>query len=47
MDRECIENSVMKTKRIVTVEDGYPFCGIGAEIISMLMEGKAFDYLDA
>lgn len=38
---------MIKTKRIVTVEDGYPFCGIGSEIVALIMEGRAFDYLDA
>lgn len=32
---------------MVTVEDGYPTCGIGAEICGLLMESKGFDYLDA
>ncbi len=32
MDREAIVKSVKKTKRIVTVEEGWPQCGIGAEI---------------
>ena len=47
LDREGIINSVIKTKRLVTVEDGYPTCGIGAEICGVLMESKGFDYLDA
>lgn len=37
--------SVIKTGRLVTVEDGYPQHGIGAEIISVVNETKAFDYL--
>lgn len=37
----------MKTHRLVTVEDGYPFSGVGAEIVSTIMESPAFDYLDA
>lgn len=36
-----------KTKRIVSVEEGWPQCGIGAEIAGLLMESEAFDYLDA
>jgi len=47
MDRETIIKSVMKTNRLVTVEDGYPACGVGAEICGMMMESKAFDYLDS
>lgn len=47
LDRESIINSVKKTNRLVTIEDGYPTCGIGAEIISCVMESPAFDFLDA
>ena len=47
MDREAIINSVKKTNRIVTVEEGWPQHGIGAEIAACLMESDAFDYLDA
>ena len=38
--------SVKKTNRIVTVEEGWPFAGIGAEIAAMVME-ECFDWLDA
>jgi pyruvate dehydrogenase E1 component beta subunit len=38
--------SVRKTNRCVTVEEGWPTCGIGAEVAMRIME-KAFDYLDA
>jgi pyruvate dehydrogenase E1 component beta subunit len=31
----------------VTVEEGWPQCGIGAEISGIIMESDAFDYLDA
>ena len=47
MDRTAIINSVKKTNRIVSVEEGWPQCGIGAEIAGILMESDAFDYLDA
>ena len=47
LDREAIINSVKKTNRIVTVEEGWPQHGIGAEIAATLMESDAFDYLDA
>jgi pyruvate dehydrogenase E1 component beta subunit len=46
IDRETIINSVKKTSRCVTVEEGFPFASIGSEIASILME-EAFDYLDA
>ena len=47
LDRETILNSVMKTGRLVAVEDGYPTSGVTAEILSAVMESEAFDYLDA
>jgi pyruvate dehydrogenase E1 component beta subunit len=31
----------------VTVEEGWPQCGIGSEIAALVMESEAFDYLDA
>merc|ERR1711967_36566 len=40
LDRKTIIDSVMKTNRLVTVEEGWPACGVGAEI-------GAFIYLDA
>jgi pyruvate dehydrogenase E1 component beta subunit len=46
MDSETIVKSVMRTGRCVTVEEGWPQSGVGAEIIARLME-QAFDYLDA
>ena len=46
MDTETIVESVKKTNRIVTVEEGWPGCGIGAEIGAVMME-QAFDHLDA
>lgn len=36
LDRDTIVESVKKTGRLVTVEDGFPFSGIGAEIISLI-----------
>ena len=38
--------SVQKTNRLVSVEEGWPFAGIGAEISASISEG-AFDWLDA
>uniref|UniRef100_A0A673AEJ3 Pyruvate dehydrogenase E1 component subunit beta n=1 Tax=Sphaeramia orbicularis TaxID=375764 RepID=A0A673AEJ3_9TELE len=47
MDVESIEASVMKTNHLVTVEGGWPQFGVGAEICARIMEGPAFNYLDA
>lgn len=47
LDRNAIIKSVKKTHRIVNVEEGWPQCGLGAEIAGLLMESEAFDYLDA
>ncbi len=46
IDRETIVESVKKTTRCITVEEGFPFASVGSEIASILME-DAFDYLDA
>jgi pyruvate dehydrogenase E1 component beta subunit len=46
LDTETIIASVKKTGRCVTVEEGWPHCGIGAEISALVM-ALAFDYLDA
>jgi pyruvate dehydrogenase E1 component beta subunit len=46
MDVATIVASVKKTNRVVTVEEGWPFAGIGAEIAAAMME-QAFDWLDA
>ncbi|RDE08641.1 pyruvate dehydrogenase complex E1 component subunit beta [Pelagibacterium lacus] len=46
MDFDTVLESVKKTGRCVTVEEGWPQGGIGAEIAARLME-HAFDYLDA
>jgi pyruvate dehydrogenase E1 component beta subunit len=46
MDHATIVESVEKTGRCVTVEEGWPQNGVGAEISARLME-EAFDYLDA
>lgn len=47
MDTDTIEASVMKTNHLVTVEGGWPQFGVGAEICARIMEGPAFNYLDA
>lgn len=46
IDRQTIVESVKKTNRCITVEEGFPFASVGSEIASILME-EAFDYLDA
>jgi len=45
-DADTIIKSVQKTNRLVTVEEGWPFAGIGAEICAEICD-KAFDDLDA
>jgi pyruvate dehydrogenase E1 component beta subunit len=45
-DVETVVNSVKKTNRIVAVEEGWPFAGVGAEIAAIMME-ECFDWLDA
>lgn len=46
LDTETILNSVRKTNRLVSIEEGWPFSGIGSEICALVCE-QAFDYLDA
>jgi pyruvate dehydrogenase E1 component beta subunit len=46
LDRFTILESVKKTNRIVSCEEGFPFSGIGSEIAALIGE-HAFDYLDA
>ncbi len=46
LDRWTIIESVKKTNRVVSVEEGWPFAGIGSEIAALINE-HAFDYLDA
>ncbi|MEI7957552.1 MAG: alpha-ketoacid dehydrogenase subunit beta [Verrucomicrobiota bacterium] len=46
LDEETILASVRKTHRAVLVEENKPFCGIDAQIASMIQQ-KAFDDLDA
>jgi pyruvate dehydrogenase E1 component beta subunit len=46
MDAATIVESVKKTGRIVTVEEGWRQSGVGAEIAAVVME-QAFDWLDA
>ncbi len=46
LDVETIVESIKKTNRVVTVEEGWPVAGIGSEIAAIAME-RCFDYLDA
>lgn len=46
LDVETIVQSVKKTNRLVSIEESWPFAGIGSEIAALMME-HAFDYLDA
>ncbi len=45
-DTATVVESVKKTNRIVMVEEGWPFAGIGAEVAMQVIE-HAFDWLDA
>jgi pyruvate dehydrogenase E1 component beta subunit len=46
LDTATIVESVKKTSRLVTVEEGWPYAGIGAEVTMQVIE-HAFDWLDA
>lgn len=46
LDTETIIQSVRKTNRVVSIEEGWSFAGIGSEIAAQVME-QAFDWLDA
>ena len=46
LDTATVVESVKKTSRLVTVEEGWPFAGIGAEVAMQVIE-HAFDWLDA
>ena len=46
LDIDTVVTSVRRTNRIVSVEEGWPACGIGAELAARVME-EAFDWLDA
>lgn len=47
IDRNAIIKSVIKTNHLVTVEEGWPQHGVGAEICGIIMDSEAFDYIDA
>lgn len=46
LDVDTIVGSVKRTNRIVSLEEGWPYAGIGSEISALMME-HAFDWLDA
>jgi pyruvate dehydrogenase E1 component beta subunit len=46
MDESAILESVARTNRCVVVEEGWPFCGIGAQVVDVIQR-DAFDHLDA
>ncbi|HKT13284.1 MAG TPA: pyruvate dehydrogenase complex E1 component subunit beta [Terriglobia bacterium] len=46
LDTETILQSIRKTNRAVIVEEGWPFCGIGSQVVDTIQH-QAFDYLDA
>ncbi|HET6160861.1 MAG TPA: pyruvate dehydrogenase complex E1 component subunit beta [Dongiaceae bacterium] len=46
LDTQTIVDSVKRTNRLVSVEEGWPFAGIGSEIAAVAME-QMFDWLDA
>lgn len=46
LDIDTVIQSVKKTNRVVSIEESWPFAGIGSEIAAIMME-HAFDYLDA
>ena len=46
IDYETIINSIKKTNRCITVEEGFPVGSIGNHLSAVIME-RAFDYLDA
>ncbi|MDA8052193.1 MAG: pyruvate dehydrogenase complex E1 component subunit beta [Rhodospirillales bacterium] len=46
LDIATVVESVRRTNRLVTVEEGWPYAGIGAEVAMQVIE-DAFDWLDA
>ncbi|MFM7630831.1 MAG: transketolase C-terminal domain-containing protein, partial [Alphaproteobacteria bacterium] len=46
LDTQTLVTSVQKTNRLVSVEEGWPYAGIGSELAAQMME-LAFDDLDA
>jgi pyruvate dehydrogenase E1 component beta subunit len=46
MDVEAIATSVQKTNRCVVLEEGWPICGVGSQVVDYVQR-ECFDYLDA
>jgi pyruvate dehydrogenase E1 component beta subunit len=46
LDTDTIVESVKRTNRLVSVEEGWPVAGMGSEMAALMME-QAFDWLDA
>ena len=46
LDVDAILATVKKTNRVVYLEEGWTFAGVGAQIVSIIQE-EAFDWLDA
>ena len=46
LDTDAVLNSVAKTHRCVVVEEGWPFAGVGAQVVD-LIQREVFDELDA
>ena len=46
LDSAAVVESVKKTNRLVTAEEGWAFSGIGSELAALMMD-EAFDWLDA
>lgn len=47
LDEAAIVQSVIKTRNLVTVEQGWPQSGIGSEICARIVESPAFHYLES
>ncbi|XP_029048377.1 pyruvate dehydrogenase E1 component subunit beta, mitochondrial-like [Osmia bicornis bicornis] len=47
LDWDTIFKSITKTHRLMTVEFGWPTCGVGSEIVATVMENPVFFQLDA
>jgi pyruvate dehydrogenase E1 component beta subunit len=46
LDTATLVESVKRTSRLVTIEEGWPYAGIGSELAALMMD-QAFDWLDA
>lgn len=47
LDINTIIQSVVRTNHIISIEQGWPYAGIGSEISAQIMESEAFYHLDA